>query len=151
MLFDQPLNLQLGRTFLCLTLQKPFSLFSCICSSKKPEKDTDYQILNSKAINFENYNIIKELNDKTIELETDNMKETENNNADDEDKQLEMANTQTKIDFHAIKDQLQKDIDSLRAVRKFLMYRLIWKLEVTNNHRLMGMVGIIGYTSVLIR
>jgi hypothetical protein len=116
-LFDQPLNLQLGRTCLTLSLQKPFSLFSCICFSKKVEKETDYQILNAKAINFENYNTIKELNDNSMELETDNFKETENNNVD-EDKQLEEANTQAKIDFNVIKDQLQKDLDSLRAVFK---------------------------------
>jgi hypothetical protein len=119
MLIEQPLNLQLGRTNLNLSLVRPFSLFSFFCANKKFTKDTDYQMLNAKAINFENYNFIKELNDNTVEFETENGKDTENNNQD-EDKQLEEENTQTKIDFNVIKVQLQRDIESLRAVRKLL-------------------------------
>ena len=65
---EQPLSLQIGRTYVSLTLKKPFSLFNCVCNSKKEDKKIDYQILNSKGIRFENVNFVKELSDYTMDV-----------------------------------------------------------------------------------
>ncbi len=66
---EQPLSLQIGRTYVSLTLKKPFSLFNCVCNSKKEDKKIDYQILNSKSIKFDKINYVKELNDYTMDMD----------------------------------------------------------------------------------
>ncbi len=67
------LPIQVGRTCFHLTVKKPFSIFSCLCFTKKIEKNFDYQMLNAENINFENSNNIKIQQDKedVIEYESE--------------------------------------------------------------------------------
>jgi len=67
-LLNNPLTIQIGRTFFCFSVKKPFSLFSCICNSdEKMDKKLDYQIMNREHISFEKSNHIKIQNlDETL-------------------------------------------------------------------------------------
>ena len=47
---NQTLPVQIGRSYFTLDIKKSFSIFSCLCSSKKSTSNTDYQSLNSKFI-----------------------------------------------------------------------------------------------------
>jgi hypothetical protein len=53
------LPVQIGRSLIHLSVKKPFSLFSCICTSKKLEIETDYQIINSQSIDVDKSRYVK--------------------------------------------------------------------------------------------
>ena len=68
------LPVQIGRTMLTFDIKKPFNIFSCFCSAVvKNEKAVDYQMLNSKNINFENCNFIKIQAESNDDQEDDDM------------------------------------------------------------------------------
>ncbi len=110
-LFDQPLGLQVGRTFIHLAMKKAFKLFSCICSSIKNEKNLDYQILNSKHINFEKINNVKNLNDYTLE--------DENVQSDDDNLIIDIKSIRVDLERRPSNIDIKTDKVSLRAVNTY--------------------------------
>jgi pSer/pThr/pTyr-binding forkhead associated (FHA) protein len=124
-LSDNVLPIQIGKSFIQFFIKKPFSLFSCFSTNKKKEKGLDYQILNSKNLNFENNNFIKIHNDDTIVddedegvdgLPSNKMLEGDGNNISSLKKAENPTNiTNTNnINIQLIKEKLKKDLDSLR-------------------------------------
>lgn len=54
-----PLSIQIGRTILNFTLKPPCGFFRCFSKKSSKNKTLDYQILNNKFVNKENFNNIK--------------------------------------------------------------------------------------------
>ena len=80
-----PLPVQIGRSFISLSVTRPFSLFSCFCVNKKKLK-TQYQVLNAQNIDFEKCNFIKIQNDDLFvdeDSEDNNHNSNSNNNKSD--------------------------------------------------------------------
>jgi hypothetical protein len=59
---DAMLPLQVGRSFIQLSINKPWSLFKCCSNKTKSKKNTDYQVLNSAYVNIDNCYVIKDQN-----------------------------------------------------------------------------------------
>jgi hypothetical protein len=89
-------------------MKKAFKLFSCICISNKEDKKQDYQMLNSKCIEFEKINTVKDLNDYTLE--------DENVQSDDDNLIIDIKSIKVDMDRKATAIENRKDTVSLRAV-----------------------------------
>jgi hypothetical protein len=69
---NQTLPVQIGRSYFTFDVKKPFSIFSCLCSSKKCTSNIDYQSLNAKYIFHDKCKNMKiMLDDDEEELESE--------------------------------------------------------------------------------
>jgi hypothetical protein len=91
-------------------MKKAFKLFGCICISYKDDRKVDYQILNSKHIEFEKINNVKDLNNYTVE--------DENVQSDDESLIIDIKSIRVDMDRKpSAIDNIKKDTNTLRAVK----------------------------------
>lgn len=77
-----PLSIQIGRSFLSLSIKKSLTLFSCICTSKKIDYSISYQNINSQFITFEKSNFIKIQKNESMKEESELIDKQEFENED---------------------------------------------------------------------
>jgi hypothetical protein len=107
-IMDQPLSIQVGRTFFTLQLKRPFNFFSCFSGNKKPNKAIDYQTINVDGIKKETSWTVKEMFEEE--------KVSEQDVAVDMVKKLETPENEEKMNDKEIEETLKKNLFSLRKV-----------------------------------